>query len=218
MRKTKRRFWYLFCQRVLQTIFVSYFRLRVFSKEKVPLQEGLLFVCNHQSYLDPILCTVGIEREFHYLARDSLFRNTFFSWLIRSLNAFPLGKERGLEAAQVSGYRLLIEGKAFVIFPEGTRTRTGQLQRFRHGAAHFAKNARVPVVPVYIDGAFQACPRGIPFPRPQIIHVYYGDPIYPKDYEHLSIQETTQLFFNQVQALTLRPQKIPYGFSNAKET
>lgn len=202
-----RRPWYLFCQFVLQATFVGYFRIRIFWKENVPLHGGLLFVSNHQSYLDPIFCTVGIAREFHYLARDSLFLNPFFAKLIRSLNAFPVGKDRQFESSHQVGSRVLLDGKAVVIFAEGTRTRNGKLQKFHHGAAKFAHRTKVPVVPVYIQGAYHAYPKGVFFPLPRPVHIFYGKPIAVEEYESLDIAQLTQLLFERVSELEIQAQQ-----------
>ena len=180
---------------------VGYFRIRLFFKENVPLQGGLLFVSNHQSYLDPIFCTVGIAREFHYLARDSLFVIPFFARLIRSLNAFPVGRDRQFKSSHSTGSQFLTEGKALVIFAEGTRTRNGKIQRFHPGAAKFAHRNQIPLIPVYIHGAYQAYPKGIFFPFPRSVHVFYGKPIEVKEYELLDVSQLTQLLFERVSAL-----------------
>ena len=81
------RAWYRFCRIVCQGVFTGFFRGRVFGCRNVPRTGGVLLVCNHQSYLDPVLATAALPRECHYMARDTLFRNAFFRRLIESLTS-----------------------------------------------------------------------------------------------------------------------------------
>jgi 1-acyl-sn-glycerol-3-phosphate acyltransferase len=137
----------------------------------------VLVVANHQSYLDPILVAVGMPRPFHPMARNSLFRFGPFARLIRSLHAFPV--QRGtadLEAVR-EALRRLEAGAVVLVFPEGTRTRDGSIGPLRGGPVAIAARAQVPIVPMVIDGAFEAWPRWFRVPRPRTIRVACGRPI-----------------------------------------
>src|SRR5262245_28199568 len=82
--------WYRFCRWLCHGVFLVFFRGRVYGRDNVPLEGGVLLACNHQSYLDPVLATLALPRECHYMARDTLFRNPQFRRMIESLNAFPV--------------------------------------------------------------------------------------------------------------------------------
>ena len=79
-----------------------------------------------------------------------------------------------------------------VIFPEGARTRDGELNEFKKSFAVLSKELGVPVVPFGIDGAYEALPFGSIFPRPKKVTVKFFDPIYPDDYKVEEIVETTR--------------------------
>lgn len=142
--------------------------MRIQGQRNMPTAGPALLIANHQSYLDPPLVGVAAKRPLVYLARKTLFRNRFFSGLIRSLNAVPIdqvgvGKE---------GIRTILEqlqlGKPVLVFPEGERTYTGALQPLKPGIHLLIKRVNAPIVPVGIAGAFDAWPRTrlLPIPAP----------------------------------------------------
>ncbi|MBM4050939.1 MAG: 1-acyl-sn-glycerol-3-phosphate acyltransferase, partial [Planctomycetes bacterium] len=85
--------WYGLSQLLLQWTFVPLFRVRLFGRANVPAEGGVLIVCNHQSFLDPMLIGMALPRPVEFLARKSLFKNPFFGWLIRSVHALPIERE-----------------------------------------------------------------------------------------------------------------------------
>ena len=140
--------------------FVLAFRVRVFGQLNVPRRGGVLIVSNHQSYLDPVLLSLGFERSVSFMARRTLFRNRAFGRLIAALNAFPVTRG-GLDiAAMREAVRRLQNGECLVVFPEGTRTSDGKIAPLRPGILAIAERADVPIVPAVIEGAFEAWPRG----------------------------------------------------------
>jgi 1-acyl-sn-glycerol-3-phosphate acyltransferase len=160
-----------------QAIFYTFFRGRAHHVERVPVLGGVLLVSNHQSFLDPVLATLALPRECHYMARDTLFEKVAFRRLIESLNAFPIKRGTGDMRAIKETLRRLKNGALVVTFPEGTRTTDGRLQPFRPGMILIARKAGVPIVPCAILGAFEAWPRQAKLPRPRRVVVAYGEPI-----------------------------------------
>ncbi len=174
------RLYYRFCRFICQMGFLLYFRGRVFGLGHVPGRGGVLLVCNHQSYLDPVLATLALHREGNYMARDSLFAKRLFRVLIESLNAFPVRRASADVGAIKETMRRLRDGKVVVTFPEATRTRDGRIGRLHGGFASVAKRAGAWVVPVVIEGAFESWPRWRRLPAPHRIVVVYGEPIAPE--------------------------------------
>ena len=174
------RLYYRFCRFLCQMGFLLYFRGRIFGLRHVPDRGGVLLICNHQSYLDPVLATLALHREGNYMARDSLFANRLFRVLIESLNAFPVRRASADVGAIKETMRRLRDGKVVVTFPEATRTRDGQIGRLHGGFAAVAKRAGAWVVPVVIEGAFESWPRWRRVPAPHRIVVVYGEPIAPE--------------------------------------
>ncbi|QEL13943.1 lysophospholipid acyltransferase family protein [Limnoglobus roseus] len=156
-----------------------------------------LVLANHQSFLDPIFVSLAAGRPLSFLARSSLFRGGKFDRLIRRYGAVPIDRGFGKE-----GIRTVIgklnEGRAVLVFPEGERTRTGDLQPLKAGVSLLIDRVRVPIVPVGIAGAFDAWPRGhkLPTAAPLVmprngkgIAVHVGEPIPPARYERLPREE-----------------------------
>lgn len=171
------RWWYGFCQLWCQWGLVLGYRYRVWGREHVPRRGGVLLVSNHQSFLDPVLVAAGLPRQVHYMARRSLFRVPGFRGLIRSLNAFPV-RRGGVDLSAVrETVARLGAGELVLVFPEGTRTDDGRIQPLRRGVELLARRARVPIVPVVIDGAYEAWPRSRRWPRLGTIRVEFGRPI-----------------------------------------
>jgi 1-acyl-sn-glycerol-3-phosphate acyltransferase len=136
-----------------------------------------MVVSNHQSHFDPPLVGGGCVRRMNYVARSSLFGFGPFRWLINSLDAIPLDREGiGLSGLKET-IRRLRRGEMVLMFPEGTRTRDGEVGPFRPGFTALAVRGRAAILPVAIEGAFDAWPKWHRLPRLGIIHVRYGTPI-----------------------------------------
>jgi 1-acyl-sn-glycerol-3-phosphate acyltransferase len=179
------RLWYRFCRLICQAGFLLFFRGRVFGTQRVPRKGGVLLVCNHQSFFDPVLATLALPRECHYMARETLFANRFFRRLIESLNAFPIKRGAADVGAIKETLRRLRAGNLVVSFPEGTRSPDGELGPLAPGPLLVARKAGVPIVPTVILGAFEAWPRHCRWPRPHPVIVAYGPPVAPQTLEEL---------------------------------
>ena len=173
--------WYRFCRAGCHVLYTFFWRGRIFGRWNVPLRGGVLLVCNHQSFLDPMLATHALGRECHYMARDTLFRNAFFRRLIESLNAFPVKRGTADIGAIKETLRRLKRGALITAFPEGTRTPDGRVHAMQSGVVLIARKAGVPIVPTLILGAFESWPRQAPVPRPRPIIVAYGEPLWPEE-------------------------------------
>ena len=168
------------------------FKVRVHGTRNVPKEGPVLLVCNHQSHMDPILAGMALPRESSFMARDSLWANKWFGRLITSLNAFPVKRNTADLGAIKESLRRLKQGMSLVVFPEGTRTPDGRIHPMLPGLASIAKKAGVPIVPVLIDGMYQAWPKGSPFPKSGNVMIRYGEIIQPADYAALSADELMQ--------------------------
>ncbi|MGD1277660.1 MAG: lysophospholipid acyltransferase family protein [Tepidisphaeraceae bacterium] len=161
-------------QAVVRVSTTLLFDLRTYGRGNVPAAGGVLLVANHQSYLDPMLIAVHLRRPVSFMARSGLFSNPMFSWLIRNLHAFPVRQGQGDVGAVKEAIHRLREGYILNIYPEGSRTETGEIGPMEKGVALVIRRAGVPVVPVAIDGSFQAWPKGRILFRPHPIRVLYG--------------------------------------------
>ena len=145
------------------------FRLRVVGAEKVPKTGPLIVAANHISNFDPPLLGVALPRPVAYMAKKELFAMPVLKQLIPRLNAYPVDREAGGTAALRASLRLLKEGRAVGIFPEGGRNVTGTNEE-KAGAAFLAAASGAPVVPAAIVGTRTLRPFGR-------VTVVFGDPI-----------------------------------------
>lgn len=164
--------------RVLARLVVVWFgRCRVAGREHWPESGGALICANHQSYLDPPLVGLTCPRRLTYLGRQTLFENMLLAPIITFLDTIPIDREGGGLAGLKETLRRLKRGDMVLIFPEGTRTRDGQLQPLKPGFCAIARRSRVPLVPVGLDGAYDAWPRTSPLPRGGRLAVVIGESI-----------------------------------------
>jgi 1-acyl-sn-glycerol-3-phosphate acyltransferase len=172
---------YGFVRGILRLFGLAYFRMESVGDENLAASGPMLLVCNHASNLDPPFVGTTARRHMHFLAKEELFNIPLFGPFIARINAHPINRvgvdRRALRECQ----EILSGGGALVIFPEGTRTRDGKLQEAKPGGAMIAAQAQVPIVPVYIEGSFEALPRGRWFPRPKKVRVHYGKPFNAAD-------------------------------------
>ncbi|HEX3998903.1 MAG TPA: lysophospholipid acyltransferase family protein [Pirellulales bacterium] len=180
-RSFPKRLWYDVLRVVCRMAGILVFRIRCRGRNFVPPTGGGLVLSNHQSHLDPVLVGLATDRRLNYLARDTLFKFAPFRWLIRSLDAIPLDREGLGLAGLKETLKRLKRGELVLIFPEGTRTRDGEVGVLKPGFCALARRAGVPLLPVGIDGAFDSWPRWKSLPGRAVIHIQFGEPLEPAE-------------------------------------
>src|SRR5213076_2622897 len=168
---------YRLAWRLSRVVFAFYFRWRVYHPERVPLCGPVILAANHASFVDPPLVGSGLKREINYLARESLFRFPVVGAILRAVNSVPVDRDGGGAAGLKAILGRLLAGGGIILFPEGTRTRDGQLQPPRSGIGLTVIKSNAPVVPVRVFGTFEAYSRHVNFPRPRRVAVKYGRPM-----------------------------------------
>ncbi len=153
------------------------FGWRAYNRERVPCEGPVILAANHASFVDPPLVGIPLKRPLNYLARDTLFRFPGVGATLRSWQAVPVDREGGGGAGLKAILDRLLAGGAILLFPEGTRTRDGTLQRGRSGIGLAVIKSKAPVVPVRVFGTFEAYGRHRGFPRRHPIAVKYGHPM-----------------------------------------
>jgi 1-acyl-sn-glycerol-3-phosphate acyltransferase len=120
-------------------------------RENIPAQGAVLIASNHVAYFDPPLIGSASPREFYYMAKKELFDNSLLGWLIDKYNAIPISRgsfdREGIEKAT----EVLKQGNALLVFPEGTRSKDGNLREPKLGVAKLALETCAPIVPACID-------------------------------------------------------------------
>jgi 1-acyl-sn-glycerol-3-phosphate acyltransferase len=158
---------------LFSAIFSLVFRWQVSGAENVPAG-GVIIASNHISLWDPPLLGTALPRRIHFMAKEELFANPLFSWIITRLGAFPVKRGTADRTAIRTALTLLAEGSILGIFPEGTRSKTGALGSPEPGLALLALKSGAPVVPAAIIGTNKVFSDGHLFPRFQVI---FGKPI-----------------------------------------
>ena len=174
------------------------FRLRIDGMHRYPRSGPMLVCSNHQSNLDPLILGCACPRPVNYLAKKQLFEFGPLGWFLRWNDAIELDRERGLGGIKETLKRLKRK-ESVVMFPEGTRSKDGELQPVKSGFCTLVKKAKVPILPVAIEGAWDALPRHSPVPNfGATIQVVFGEAIEPAEYSVLSDEELTELLDQKI--------------------
>src|SRR5262245_2320249 len=188
------RMWYNAAYLTAHAFFTFGFSFRYTGRKNIPREGPLLIVANHESMFDPCLVGVASGRYLSYLARDNLFRQPVLGWVIRNLNAIPI--DRGMGKDGINAVLAALEkGWAVVIFPEGERTHTGEVEPLKPGISLLIKRVKCPIVPVGIAGSFAAWSRFMKWPRfspiilppkPSTLALSVGKPIDPNRFRDMN--------------------------------
>ncbi len=178
MMKVKLTWWWRFSYWVCNTIARNFWNIKIYGKGNVPTFGSAIVVANHTSIFDVFFLGLALPRMGYFLAKSELFKIPVINWCVRGYGAVPV--ERGLASKKVvKGIDVVLsQNKCFIIYPEGTRSKTGLISGHYHlGAAMFAHRHKVPIIPMGIIGAFDILPFGCKWPRRGNLTVNVGKPI-----------------------------------------
>jgi len=133
-------------------------RWTVTGTENVPAEGALIVVANHVHLADPVLLMLALPRWITFMAKEELFRNAVLGRLLRDAGIFPVARGGNVQQKRDvmrQAEELLAAGHVLALFPEGSRSRSGEMQTGKGGAAILAIHAGVPILPVAIDGTEQ---------------------------------------------------------------
>ena len=191
LRPIKMSFLYRCVLCVTWCYFKLFYRYRVYGHEHY-LEGGGIIAANHVSFYDPPIVSISWPDEVHFLARKTLFRGLFGKF-IRALNAHPVSDDIGSLGTIRAITQLLKKGKKVVLFPEGSRSFTGELGEIKPGIAMLISRTGAAIIPAYIHGAYRAWPRGKKFPRlGGKIACIFGSPIRWSDFADMDKREAMQ--------------------------
>lgn len=174
------------------------YRIKVIGKKNIP-KEGPVIICsNHISNLDPPVVGITSGRNIHFMAKEELFKNKFFGKILRNVNAFPVKRGMKDRNALRGGLKILEENETLGLFPEGTRSKTGEVGQGLAGAGFFALRSEAWIVPCAIIGPYK------PFKR---LWVVYGEPIDMSSYREnkATARETTDMIMKEIEKLAKNP-------------
>lgn len=155
--------------------------LDVEGTENIP-EESVVFIGNHSSILDIPIILYTVKRTVGFISKKEVLKAPIIGYWLRRAYCIPLDRENPREAIKVinEGIEKVRSGVSMVIFPEGTRSKNGEVGIFKKGSLKLATKAKAPIVPVSIDRASRAFEENRKF-KPTKIKVVFGKPIYTKD-------------------------------------
>jgi glycerol-3-phosphate dehydrogenase (NAD(P)+) len=169
---------------ILVPFFRVYFRLERIGSDHLPQTGPLLLAANHRSFLDPFVIGALARRPVYYVAKRELFERRWQAWVLNSLGAFPIDRGASDQDAMATARAILRRGDCVVIFPEGTRVRSGTLGSPRRGIGRLALESGVHVIPVAVIGT-EEVRRGWRI-RPRKVRIRCGSPLGFPTVEHPS--------------------------------
>jgi 1-acyl-sn-glycerol-3-phosphate acyltransferase len=182
---------YPFARSVVAGILKPTYRIRVEGLENFP-KEGGVFICtNHISNFDPPVVGITAPRKVLFMAKAELFKVPILKDLLHNFGTFPVNRGGSDREALRTGLKILKEGNVLGFFPEGTRSKDGELGKGLPGAGFFALRSSAAVVPCAIIGPYQ------PF-KP--LRVVYGKPISMDEYREKKIttEEMTEIIMGEI--------------------
>ncbi len=175
---------YGFFHYLAQCFHSTWFRGEVAGSENFPTNGPFLIASNHASHFDPPLVGCHVPRQMRFFARRSLWNNQALAWWLNQVETIPVERDSGDVGAIKRVLQALKENRAIVLFPEGTRSPDGHLQKAKAGVGLMACKTGVPVVPCRVYGSFAAFGKGRSFPRfGTPISIVFGPPIAAPEYD-----------------------------------
>jgi cytidylate kinase len=159
---------------LVRAFFKIFFGLHINGEEHVRYRENYIFASNHISYGDPPIVGCALNREVWFMAKKELFRNRIFAWLIRTYHAIPVDRDEIDRKTLRLVMDKLEHGDSILMFPEGTRSKTGSIAPLKVGLGFIAINTGRSVVPIYVTGTNRL---GACMLRRQRLAVHIGPPI-----------------------------------------
>jgi 1-acyl-sn-glycerol-3-phosphate acyltransferase len=168
---------------VIRGLLRTWCRFEIVGEEHLRNNRSFVLVANHSSHLDAVCLLAGLplrrlHRAFPAAAADYFFKSVPRTWIATIIvNALPFARQTQVRHSLAICRELLANaGNVLIIFPEGTRSKTGEIQDFKPGIGALVAGRDVPVLPCYLDGAFRAWPKGKRIPRPYKVRLIIGAP------------------------------------------
>ncbi|MEH7086783.1 lysophospholipid acyltransferase family protein [Neobacillus drentensis] len=185
---------YDFAKSVVTGIFKPLYRVEAIGLEHFPKEGGVLLCANHIHNFDPIIVGIMAPRPVHYMAKEEIFSVPVLGNIVRKCNAFPVKRGFSDREALRTGLKILKDGHVFGLFPEGTRSKNGELGKGLAGAGFFALRSSASVVPCAIIGPYRSFRK---------LKVVYGEPIDLEEMrkEKASAELVTELIMSKIDKL-----------------
>jgi 1-acyl-sn-glycerol-3-phosphate acyltransferase len=185
---------YDFAKSMVYGVFKPWYRIEAIGVEDFPKEGGVLLCANHIHNFDPLVVGIMAPRPVHYMAKEEIFSVPILGNIVRKCNAFPVKRGFSDREALRTGLKLLKDGHVFGLFPEGTRSKTGEIGKGLSGAGFFALRTTALVVPCAIIGPYKSFRK---------LKVVYGQPIDMDEMrkEKASAEQVTELIMSKIDKL-----------------
>jgi 1-acyl-sn-glycerol-3-phosphate acyltransferase len=185
---------YSFAKSFVYGVLNPIYRFEVTGTEHFPKEGGVLLCTNHIHNFDPPVVGINAPRPVHFMAKAELFKVPLLGKILPDLNAFPVKRGMSDREALRKGLSLLKEGNVLGLFPEGTRSKSGELGKGLAGAGFFALRTDAAIVPCAIIGPYKAFKK---------LKVVYGKPIDMTALreQKASAEDTTELIMGEIRKL-----------------
>lgn len=168
----------------IRAALATYFALRIHGRDNLPSRGSFVMVANHASHLDALCLLAALPLEKLHHAHPAAAADYFFQSPAAGalsgvfMNALPFSRKEHIRQT-LNSYRNLLskDGNILILFPEGTRSTTGEIGQFKGGIGQLVAGTLVPVVPCYLDGAHKAWPKRKWLPRPRTLTLTIGQPM-----------------------------------------
>ncbi len=176
---------YGFCHYLITVFADACFRGEYHGMEHLPRDTAFLIAANHASFMDPPFIGCRVPRQIAFFARKTLWKPGFPAWWLDTVGTIPVDRDGGQDVSAIKRVlKALKDGKALILFPEGTRSPDGQLQSAKAGVGLLACKTQVPVIPARIFGSFEAYGKGVKIPRfGTPVSVVFGAALPPAAYD-----------------------------------
>ncbi len=201
---------------------IFYILTRLWTKKikglkNIPKDRNYVIAANHASYVDHLMLSsilaVHLNKKIHYLAKKEHFQTFFQKVWHRYAGAIPIDRQSGGKKALKTAIKYLKNNKVIGVYPEGTRTLTGKLQRAKTGIARLALTAKVPVLPIGLIGTFEIMPKGQHYPNLKRATVNIGKLMYfGKYYGKENNKKILRLVITKIMKEIARLSKQKYNF------
>ncbi len=195
---------YSVCKALFIFLFRVFFRLRIRGSENVPAQGAVILASNHLSLIDPPLIGCASPRRVRFMAKEELFAYPVFGTIIKELGAFPVRRGSADRQAIKTGLTILDEGGVMAIFPEGTRSKNGELGKAMPGILMLAAKSGAAIVPIALSGTNKLSARNW-FPR---FSIRFGIPYQlPEVFSRQELDEQGAVLMEKIRCLQLAEER-----------
>jgi 1-acyl-sn-glycerol-3-phosphate acyltransferase len=187
---------YSFARSVVAGVLKPIYRFEVIGLEHFPKDGGVLLCTNHIHNFDPLVVGITAPRPVHFMAKEEIFKVPVLGNIVRKCNAFPVKRGKGDRESLRAGLKVLKDGSVFGLFPEGTRSKTGEIGKGLSGAGFFALRTEANVVPCAIIGPYKSLNK---------LKVVYGKPIAMDKMRvtKASAEQVTELIMSEIHKLII---------------